>query len=186
VDEAAVENLDVSALRRGDATAFACLVRAHQRLVMGLCQSRGMYGPDADDAAAEVFAAVYRALPRFEGRSALSTWVYRIACRVIAKSRRRLRSAASGPLDEPRVDPQATSPIQSAVDDERDRLVWSAVAQLEPRQAMAIELFYRRDWSVQQVAEAMGCPENTVKTLLFRARNRLKAMLPGDIDSAKD
>ena len=60
MDEAAVENLDVSALRQGDAAAFACLVRAHQQLVMGLCQARGLFGADADDAAAEVFAAVYR------------------------------------------------------------------------------------------------------------------------------
>jgi RNA polymerase sigma-70 factor (ECF subfamily) len=181
VDEAAVENFDVSALRRGDANAFACLVRAHQRLVMGLCQSRGLMGADADDAAAEVFAAIYRALPRFEGRSALSTWVYRIACRVIVKSRRRLRRTEFSSLDEPRDDPQAKSPIQSASNEERDRLIWSAVARLEPRQAMAVELFYRRDWSVQQVAEAMGCPENTVKTLLFRARGRLKGMLPAGI-----
>ena len=181
MDEAAVENLDVSALRRGDATAFACLVRAHQRLVMGLCQSRGLFGADADDAAAEVFAAVYRALPRFEGRSALSTWVYRIACRVIVKSRRRLRRTEIASLDDPGVDAQAISPMQATEDVERDRLVWSAVAQLEPRQALAVELFYRRDWSVQQVAEAMECPENTVKTLLFRARNRLKGMLPAEM-----
>jgi RNA polymerase sigma-70 factor (ECF subfamily) len=179
VDEAAVENLDVSALRRGDAAAFACLVRAHQRLVMGLCQARGLFGADADDAAAEVFAAVYRALPRFEGRSALSTWVYRIACRVIVKARRRLRSAAcSSGTGEPWADPQTRSPMQSASDEERDRLVWLAVARLEPRQAMAVELFYRREWSVQQVAEALACPENTVKTLLFRGRARLKEMLP--------
>ena len=71
----------------------------------------------------------------------------------------------------------AGSPMQSASDEERDRLVWLAVAKLEPRQAIAVELFYRREWSVQQVAEALACPENTVKTLLF-CRARLKMMLP--------
>ena len=182
MDEPGAQTLDVPAMRAGDADAFAALVQAHQRLVMGLCQSRGLSGADADDAAAEVFAAVYRALPRFEGRSALSTWVYRIACRVIVKSQHRHRSTGT-PLAEPGVDPSAKSPMQAASEEERDRAIWLAVAQLEPRQAMAVELFYRREWNVQQVAEAMACPENTVKTLLFRARRRLKQLLPGGFEN---
>ena len=58
---------------------------------MGLGQSLGLSGADLDDAAAEAFAAVYRALPTFKGDAAVGTWVYRIAYRVIVKARTKRR-----------------------------------------------------------------------------------------------
>ena len=47
----------------------------------------GLKGPDLDDAAAEVFAAVFKSLPSFQAKSALGTWVYRIAIRTIGRVR---------------------------------------------------------------------------------------------------
>ncbi len=177
VGDAPNEIDELALLRRQDADAFARLVALHQRVVLGLAQSRGLRGPDIDDAAAETFAVVWRALPRFEGRSAIGTWVYRIACRTIGRRRDR----SSGPGDgagQPReaVDPAAEPPLQ-LVNAERDRLIWDAVAALEPRQAMAVELYYRRGASVDEVAAALECPPATAKTLLHRARQSLREAL---------
>lgn len=162
---------DIAALRRQDAAAFTRLVREHEALVLGLCQSMGLRNADADDAAAEAFAAVYRALPNFESRSALTTWVYRIAARSILKVRRR-RDANKTSGDVPEFAAEATPDAAEAA--ETSEKVWLAVAALDPRQAMAVELFYRREWSVERIAEAMECPAGTVKTLLFRAREKLR------------
>lgn len=144
---------------------------------MGLGQSMGLSGADLDDAAAEVFTAVFKALPRFEGNSALGTWIYQIACRTFWRARSRRSDRATVALSDDRVDPAAPSPAdQSAASDEQ-QAIWNAVASLDPRQATAIELFYRRGMDVEGVAEAMGCPEGTVKTLLFRARVILREKL---------
>jgi RNA polymerase sigma-70 factor (ECF subfamily) len=141
-----------------------------------------MSGADLDDAAAETFAAVYRALPKFEARSALSTWVYQIACRTFWRLRARRDANPTAALEDDRADAQQISPLDQAAATEAGELIWNAVAQLEPRQAMAVELHYRRGFAVQEIAVVMECPEGTIKTLLFRARERLRQRLARRFD----
>lgn len=169
--------IPIEPLRRRDPAAFAMLVERHQPIVLGLCQSMGLRGADIDDAAAEVFASVFRALPSFQARSAVGTWVYRIACRTIAKARTRNRRAAGAELPADQLDANQPSPLENSETAETHRRLWDAVAQLDEREAMAIEMYYRRDWPVEQIAGALECPQGTVKTLLFRAREKLRQKL---------
>jgi RNA polymerase sigma-70 factor (ECF subfamily) len=171
----------IAALRGQDVAAFSDLVRGNEPLVVGLCQAMGLNGPDREDAAAEAFAEVYRSLPSYEGRSKVSTWVYRIAYRVVLRirtERRRLRHAELN--ERTTADP---SPSSAELVEERDnsQRIWAAVAQLEPRQAAAVELYYRRDCSVDEIAERLACPPGTIKTLLHRARATLKETLKGEV-----
>jgi RNA polymerase sigma-70 factor (ECF subfamily) len=166
--------LDLDALRRQEGGAFEQLVLMHQGLVLGLGQSLGLAGADLDDAAAETFAAVYRALPRFRGEAELGTWIYRIAWRTMLKMRR--RRSKTEPLPQG-LRAAAQAPDAAARRRESDEALWRAVSALPPRQAMAVELYYRRDWSVERIAQVMQCPQGTVKTLLFRARRRLREKL---------
>jgi RNA polymerase sigma-70 factor (ECF subfamily) len=171
--------LDLPKLRRQDPGEFTRLVHGHQHIILGLAQSMGFNGPDLDDAAAEVFAGVFRSLPRFEGRSAVGTWVYQIALRTLWKQRRaRTRNArltVEIPVDHP--DAGQPGPGQASETDESRRRLWDAVAALDERQATAVELHYRQEWPLEQIALAMGCPVGTVKTLLFRGREKLRQVL---------
>jgi RNA polymerase sigma-70 factor (ECF subfamily) len=169
--------IPLDALRRGDAVAFERLVRRHEPVVLGLCQSMGLAGPDLDDAAAEVFANVFRSLPNFEGRSSLGTWVYRIAFRTIPTVRARLRKNRGTEPAFERVDFEQASPLERSESAELYERLWEAVAKLDEREAMAIELYYRREMAVEQVAEVLGCPQGSVKTLLFRGRQKLRVQL---------
>lgn len=153
----------------------------HEPTVLGLCQSMGLRGPDLEDAAAEVFANVFRSLPTFQGRSALGTWVYRIAWRTIARARSRRRRDPE-PLSTEPAGSDAT-PLQRTEAAELHRRLWDAVGRLDSREAAAVELHYRRDWPVERVAQALDCPAGTVKTLLFRARGKLRAALGVEDDA---
>jgi len=52
-----------------------------------------------------------------------------------------------------------------------------AVESLDERSATVVELYYRREWPLEKIAEVMDCPIGTVKTLLYRARERLRSIL---------
>jgi RNA polymerase sigma-70 factor (ECF subfamily) len=169
--------VDLDRLRGQDADAFAVLVREHQTVVLGLGQSLGLRGPDLDDAAAEAFAAVYKALPKFRGDSELSTWIYRIAYRVIVKARtRRKRNATAELPAEPPISTEP-GPVEDAQRAETATAIWAAVESLDEREASAVELYYRRDWTLEKIATVLDCPVGTVKTLLYRARNHLREIL---------
>ncbi len=177
MSESVDDNIDLAALRRGDSRAFTRLVQQHQSVVLGLCQTLGLRGADVDDAAAEVFAAVYRSLPHFEGRSALGTWIYRIAYRVIPKVRRKYRSKASEEPDDQQPDAHQATPLEQSAKKEIHARVWRAVESLEERSAMIVEMHYRRGIGIEEIAQTLQCPAGTVKTLLFRARQKLKELL---------
>src|SRR5581483_10158652 len=110
----AVDDAMLAALRRQDAAAFTRLVETHQRIVLGLGQSMGLRGADLDDAAAEAFANVYRSLPRFEGRSAIGTWVHQIACRTFWKQRERRDAHRTSELTDDPADAGQVPPDERA------------------------------------------------------------------------
>lgn len=163
-------------LQRRDAAAFAELVEEWQPAILGWCQSLGLRGADIDAAAAEVFWQVYQSLPSFDGRSKLGTWIHRIAWRTIGRVRQQSRARAPVDLaDEPAAN--HAEPGGALEQLEQQERLWRAVARLEPRQAAAVDLYYRQQMPLEEVAAALECPVGTVKTLLFRARERLKPVL---------
>src|SRR4051812_46965263 len=125
---------DLARLRAQDPTAFTTLVDQTRRIVLGLGQSTGLRGADLDDAAAEAYLAVFRALPGYEGRSALTTWVYTIAARTLVAWRTKARRRPTAVLPETGLaDGRAETPADAAERAESNERVWDAVAKLEPR-----------------------------------------------------
>ena len=91
------EREQIRAAQAGDRAALEALLRAHQPQIHAVC--RRITGNDADalDATQEALIAVVRGLPRFDGRSRVSTWVYRIATNAsLDELRRRGRRPVSG------------------------------------------------------------------------------------------
>jgi len=93
----------VASCRAGDAAAFARLVKVHERMVFNLAARLLGDSEEARDVAQEVFLQVYRMLGRFEARSSLKTWIYRIAVNQCHNRRRfwhRRRRDREEALDE--------------------------------------------------------------------------------------
>ena len=135
----------------------------------------------AEDAAQESLVKVWKALPCFDGRAALGTWIYAITRNTCLMELRKRRPTVS--LDDP-YSPEAQVVATSiatgrAADPEHDNLL-RLVETLPANQQQAVRLFYLEDRSYDAVAEQLGLPLGTVKNLLFRARKRLMqlAQLP--------
>ena len=154
--------------------AFDLVVGVYKERVFRLALSILRERAAAEDAAQETFVRVWKALPRFDGRAALGTWIFAIARNTCLMELRRRRPTVS--LDDPdSPDAQhAASQIASgpALDPERDNLL-RLVGQLPRNQQEAVRLFYMEERSYEAVAESLGMPLGTVKNLLHRARKRL-------------
>lgn len=166
--------MDLASLRTGDAEAFAELVQLFQDRIFSLCQSVGLRGADVDQAAADIFSAVYLALPGFDGRCALGTWIYQIAFRTALRQRKRDARHTHGNLPENLSAPRASEAVEEA---ETRENIWRCVAALGRQTAMIVKLYYQDGLPLPEIAEITGHPVGTIKTILFRARRQLSESL---------
>lgn len=133
------------------------------RLAMGLLQNR----QDAEDAIQEALCSAYEKLDKLRERDKFRPWLMKILTNTAYDILRRRRPTVA--LEE--VEPWAEEPFE-------DRLhLWHAVQKLPEDYRAVVILFYYEDMEIRQIGEAMGIGEGTVKTRLFRARQRLKALL---------
>lgn len=173
----------VAAAQSGDRQALDRLLRDNQAQVHTLC--RRITGNDADalDATQEALLAIVRGLPRFDGRSRFSTWVYRVTTNACLDElrRRRRRPVVGLPehdgevLDVP--DLQAP-PLDGRVADQL--LVDAALGQLgeDFRAAVVLRDLCQLDYA--EISEVLGIPPGTVRSRIARGRGQLADILGGN------
>lgn len=133
----------------------------------------------AEDVTSEVFLSVWRQAHRFEARSAATTWLLAIA-RYKALGELRRRSEVSSeeenvdPID-PAADPEAAFEIKH-----RGEVLRRCLTRLSREHREIIDLVYYHEKSVQEVAQIVGIPGNTVKTRMFYARRKLSELLEAE------
>ena len=177
VTEAAERDRDIVELLRkaGRDRAFEELLRRYEGKVYRLCCALLRDRAQAEDAAQESLVRVWKALERYDGRAALSSWIYAIArnrCLTALEKRRSLDS-----LDELGEEAEFGLPATGQPGDGRSEQLLELVQLLPERLRRALVLYYYEERSVSEVALMLGCPEGTVKTTLFRARSALAEML---------
>lgn len=116
---------------------------------------------------------VWRKAADFRRGSLVSTWILGIAYRRGLKTLHRQHALAALTSDAP----DAPTADESQPTHERRDWLERALAQLPVEQRMALELSYYLGYSCGEIAEIMGCPVNTVKTRMYHARQRMKALL---------
>lgn len=178
---------DAKLVRRaaeGDRSAFGELLRRHQGKVRGLLLRLCGDACLADDLAQEAFLRAYRGLGGFQGRSAFSTWMYRIAYNVyLSQSGRRKRSDA---IEAGYGDRRALVDAQSGCRSELRRDLEAAIAALPERYRGVVVLYYGEGVNYPEIAEILEIPIGTVKTHLHRAKRVLREHLDGWEDAPLD
>jgi RNA polymerase sigma-70 factor (ECF subfamily) len=172
--------------RDGDPWAFRRLVERYEDQVAATIT--GMLGPgaEADDVGQETFVRFYEALDQFRGEASLGTYLTRIAINQSLKAIRtrkrwseRLfsRDDDDAPVREPPVDGGATIDEQ-----ERAALVHEALQELAEHHRSVVVLRLLDGYSTKETAEILDVPEGTVMSRLYRATDRLEALLAPFID----
>jgi RNA polymerase sigma-70 factor (ECF subfamily) len=151
--------------------AFERLVPAYRRRVFGLAYSILRDRAAAEDLAQEVFVKLWQALPRYDGRAQLSTWIYAITRNAAVSALRARRRSVS--MSDPAVFAEVEGLAASPAADPADAGLLRRVEALPEKQRQAVLLYYMDERPVDEVAQMMGLPVNTVKTHLHRARASL-------------
>lgn len=175
----------LAALRDGDRHAvLEGLMARYRQKVLHLAVSIVRDQALAEDLAQTAFVKAWQALPRFDGRAALSTWLYTITrntCLTAVERERRM--VALEDFVEPadgEDDPLAfgTSPAgrESAGQAAAEYDVARLLEQLPEPYRRVVVLFYLEDRSCEEVGELLSMPTGTVKALLHRGRKKLAAL----------
>jgi RNA polymerase sigma factor (sigma-70 family) len=166
----------------GNQSAYADLVKRHQRFIFTLAQRFAKNREDAEEIAQDCFIKAYRSLASFQQQSKFSTWLYRIVYTTAMTHLRKKRIQTDSIDDEGtsiQVANQGGMDMNLAERKSRSYYLNLAIGQLLPDDATIITLFYNGEQSLEEIAETLGMEANTVKVKLFRARQRLKDKLEG-------
>ncbi|WP_183561775.1 RNA polymerase sigma factor [Mucilaginibacter sp. SP1R1] len=165
----------------GNQSAYADLVKRHQRFVFTLAMRFAKGREDAEEIAQDCFIKAYRSLASFQGQSKFTTWLYSIVYTTAMTSLRKKRIATDSIDDEDTYIQVENKPSGYDTDNvenkSRSFYLNQAIEQLLPDDATIITLFYKGEQSLEEIAQALGMEANTVKVKLFRARQRLKEKL---------
>src|SRR5512133_1646015 len=174
-----VDRETLAGCREGDRQALKRFVLQYQHAVFAFLSRMMGAGPHVEDMAQEVFLRAYRALPRFELRPGLrvSTWLLKIAVRLVLDERKKPRLTLV-PLVEEDAGDQASAEHVPTPESERrgQELVEAferAAAELSEEQRVVFVLAQFHGQTMAEIAELCGVPENTVRTRLHRAREKL-------------
>ena len=163
----------IGRIARGDRLAMQVLFARHHvrvyRFVLRILRDEMA----AEDVIGEVFLDVWRQANRFEGRSAVSTWLIAIArFKALSLLRKRRDESLDDDVIESIEEPSDDPELIMAKQDKGAKLR-QCLASLSPEHREVIDLVYYHEKSVQEVARIVGIPENTVKTRMFYARKKL-------------
>jgi RNA polymerase sigma-70 factor (ECF subfamily) len=190
----------VEGLRAGDEAAFAAVMRMYGRGMLRVAEMYVSSRAVAEDVVQEAWVGVLRGIGRFEGRSSLKTWLYRIVANT-AKTRgvRESRSVPFSSLgddgDEGTVDadrflgsgerfpghwavpPQAWAPEGRLLADETLEVVERAIEKLPPAQRAVITMRDVQGFTSEEVCNALDLTETNQRVLLHRARAKVRRAL---------
>ncbi|MDA0335444.1 MAG: sigma-70 family RNA polymerase sigma factor [bacterium] len=171
--------------QHGEGWAFEQLVRRYDRPILAL--ARDMVGnvSDAQDVYQGALLAAFLGLPRFRMDSDFSTWLYRIAVNKALRfrrqrQRRRTQYEASAAAPPP---PGAAVADRQVLDVELRQQLDLALAELSGQERLAFTLCHRQGLRIDRAAELMECSAGSVKSYLFRGRDKVRKALGAYMES---
>jgi RNA polymerase sigma factor (sigma-70 family) len=175
----------VAAAKDGDHQAYAELCRRHSKQIRRTILRITRDVADAEDMLQETLLKAYVHIGRFEGRSAFSSWLTRIAINSALMLSRKKRShyvyslegGVDGDVKLPEPTETAHNPEQACILNALENECVRAIRYLSPTLRVVVQIRYREDASVAQIAEMLGISESAVKSRLLRARSKIRAHL---------
>ena len=163
----------IASVAHGDYTAFRELHGRYYHRITRFVRAVTFCSDLVDEVANDTLWVVWQDAARFRGESKVSTWIMGITRNLSFKALRAMRRSyndVSDAVEELAYEPASQSELTEWVDE--------ALARLPSEQRIVLEMFYRLERSCEEIAQALKCPINTVKTRMFHGRRKLRELLP--------
>ena len=179
----------IRAAQRGDQDAFEQLVRAHDQSMLRLAMNLLRSPDDARDVYQEAFLRVYRNLDSFRFDCSFHTWLYRIVTNIcldqlrkrkVRKEESAVVETSDGPIDRMEVfaeEAAHANPERTLWNRELKQRIETALQDLTPRERMVFELRHYQGMRLRNIGETLGTTEEAAKNCLFRATQKMRAVL---------
>jgi RNA polymerase sigma-70 factor (ECF subfamily) len=176
--------------KRHDVEAFGRLVDLYQNRVYGFVKRMVANPNEAEDITQEVFIRAFQSFGRFDARSSVRTWLFRIAHNLCID---RARKVERTPTHQSLVDPEDGAetidvaddrwqPEQMVLDAELVEIVEQSIREMSEKLRSVLLLHDREDLSYEEIAQLLEVPVGTVKSRLFLARSHLQKALSPYLD----
>ena len=182
--DSATDQALVARAKDGDEKAFETLVKRHRRKVLALALRYTRVREDAEDVVQQTLQKAFVYLSNFEGKSAFSTWLTRIAINEALMWLRKARALCEVPLNHsvndegarPDVDVADATPDPEAtyLRQEETRTLSMAIERLAPSIRIVLELKELRELSARETAQHLGLSLAAVKARVFHGREKLR------------
>jgi RNA polymerase sigma-70 factor (ECF subfamily) len=179
---AETEHSLIQRAQKGDHDAFAALLYEHQRYVYNLALQVLKDENEALDLTQETFVRAWTALPNFRGQSQFRTWLYRITTNLCYNRLPNLRHSLADlgddvMMDLPETNNANSNPARVLESSEIRKYLYQVIDGLDANYKMLIVMRYQDELSYEEIASLLNLPLGTVKTGLFRAKEKLRLAL---------
>ncbi len=169
----------INEVMNGNIQAFGSLVKKYEIRITSLIWRIVKNKEDAEDIAQEVFLKAFRNLSGFKGESKFSTWLYQISYNTAVSYYRQQNIEIN--TDKFFVDENTIFETQNSLNkmivEERADILNRAIGNLDINETALIDLYYRENCSIEEIAEITGLNNSNVKVRLFRVRKKLYGIL---------
>lgn len=169
---------DYSIIRQfidGDKSAFQVLVKRHKEKVRNIIYMTMNNSALVDDIAQEVFITVYKNLKHFRFESQFTTWLYRVTVNRCKDYLRKINvRKIFSPIEDGYEVSEYSTPVES---NDISKIVMDAISKLPVKLRMPLILKDIEGFSYQEISESLKCEMGTVKSRIFRGREKLKEIL---------
>ena len=171
--------------KKGDVNAFQMLFDKYKKRVINYCYRFSGNHAIAEELAQETFIRVYQGAGRYRPKARFSTWIFKIATNVCLNElrkpvyRNKVESLdnLNGHEGTELKNGGPKSVHEDLEDNETQHVIRKAMKALPEKQRAALLLRIDEEFSYKEIGKQMGCSENHVKILIYRAREKLKDML---------
>jgi len=177
--------------RKRDVEAFGKFVDLYQARVFGFVRRMVVNADEAADVTQEVFIRAFQNFERFDGRSSVRTWLFRIAHNLCIDRARKIDRrftevgmvSDQGDGEEIEVSDVRWEPEQILLTEELQRVVEEAISAMSEKLRSVLILHDREELQYDEIAQILNVPIGTVKSRLFLARNHLQSVLKNYFDT---